>query len=91
MNAQAKYATAVMENWLSHLSTPRWNLMTLPLHRKMCCNGSYDLMINLCSYLIKKGAVLHDGETSGFTMKQKLPITLSDGIYVEGPSLKIGF
>lgn len=51
----------------------------------------YDLMMNLCSYLIKDGAVMHDGETCGFTMEQKLPITRSDGIYVDGPSLKIGF
>lgn len=51
----------------------------------------YDLLLNLCSYIIKEGAVLRDGETCGFTMKQKLPITLSEGIYVEGQSLKIGF
>lgn len=51
----------------------------------------YDLMRNLCSYLLKEGAVLRDGETCGFTIEQKLPITLSEGVYVEGASLKIGF
>lgn len=51
----------------------------------------YDLVLNLCSYLIEEGAVLHDGETCGFTIDQKLPITLSDGVYTEGLSLKIGF
>lgn len=51
----------------------------------------FDLLFNLCSYLIKEGAVLRDGETCGFSMEQKLPITLSEGVYVEGQSLKIGF
>ena len=51
----------------------------------------YDLLFNLCSYLIKEGAVFHDGETCGFSMEQKLPITRSEGVYVEGQSLKIGF
>lgn len=51
----------------------------------------YDLIFNLCSYIIKEGAVLRDGETCGFSMEQKLPITLSEGVYVEGQSLKIGF
>ena len=51
----------------------------------------YDLLFNLCLYIIKEGAVFHDGETCGFSMEQKLPITLSEGVYVEGQSLKIGF
>ncbi|MEZ3446261.1 MAG: DUF4261 domain-containing protein [Lachnospiraceae bacterium] len=51
----------------------------------------YDLIFNLCLYIIKEGAVFHDGETCGFSMEQKLPITLSEGVYVEGQSLKIGF
>lgn len=51
----------------------------------------YDLVFNLCLYIIKEGAVFHDGETCGFSMEQKLPITLSEGVYVEGQSLKIGF
>ena len=51
----------------------------------------YDLLFNLCLYIIKEGAVFHDGETCGFSVEQKLPITLSEGVYVEGQSLKIGF
>ncbi|MCI8414257.1 MAG: DUF4261 domain-containing protein [Ruminiclostridium sp.] len=51
----------------------------------------YDLMWNVSSYLIQEGAVLRDGETLGYTAKQKLPITRSKGVYVEGQTLKIGF
>lgn len=51
----------------------------------------YDLMWNVSSYLIQEGAVLRDGETLGYTARQKLPITRSKGVYVEGETLKIGF
>ncbi len=51
----------------------------------------YDLMWNVSAYLIRHGAVLRDGETLGFTADQKLPLKLSEGVYVEGQSMKIGF
>lgn len=51
----------------------------------------YDLMLNIVSYLLNEGAVLRDGETLGFTATQKLSLTLSEGIAVDGSSLKIGF
>lgn len=51
----------------------------------------YDLMWNVSAYLIKQGAVLRDGQTLGFTAEQKLTLTLSEGVYVEGQSMKIGF
>lgn len=51
----------------------------------------YGLMWDISSYLIKEGAVLRDGETIGFTIDQKLPLTLSNGVYVKGQSMKIGF
>ncbi len=51
----------------------------------------YDLMMNISSYLVKEGAVLRDGETLGYSAKQKLPITRSKGVCVDGQSMKIGF
>ncbi len=51
----------------------------------------YDLMWNISAYLIKEGAVLQDGQTIGATAEQKLPLKLSEGVYVEGQSMKIGF
>lgn len=51
----------------------------------------YTMMTSISSYLVQEGAVLHDGETLGFSAEQKLPITRSKGVYVEGQSMKIGF
>lgn len=51
----------------------------------------YDMMWDISAYLIMEGAVLRDGETIGFTADQKLPLTLSEGVYVKGQSMKIGY
>lgn len=51
----------------------------------------YDLMWDVSDYIVEEGAVLRDGETLGFTAEQKLPLTLSKGVYVDGQSIKIGF
>lgn len=49
------------------------------------------LLFNVSSYLIQQGGVLRDGETLGYTAKQKLPLTRSEGVAVDGMSIKIGF
>lgn len=51
----------------------------------------YELVLNISSYIVQEGAVLRNGETLGYSIDQKLPIKLSQGVYVEGQSLKIGF
>ncbi len=51
----------------------------------------FELIYNISSYVIESDVVLNDGETIGFSAKQKLPITLSEGIAVPGDTLKIGF
>lgn len=51
----------------------------------------YDLMLNISAYLLEEDAVLRDGETVGSSAEQKLPLTLSKGVYVDGQSIKIGF
>lgn len=51
----------------------------------------YGMMLNISAYLLEEGETLRDGETIGLTLEQKLTITLSEGVYVEGKSLKIGF
>ena len=40
-------------------------------------------------YVISEDVVLQDGETIGFTEEQKLSITCSEGVAVDGMSLKI--
>ena len=51
----------------------------------------HELLLNVSSYLIKEDATLQDGETLGYTAEQKLHITRSEGVNVEGMSLKIEF
>lgn len=49
------------------------------------------LLLNIASYIIKQDVTLRDGETLGYTAGQKLLITRSEGVNVEGMSLKIAF
>ena len=49
------------------------------------------LLLNIAGYIIQEDVTLQDGETLGYTAEQKLHITRSEGINVEGMSLKIGF
>ena len=49
----------------------------------------YDMLWNISAYVIQEGAVLRDGQTLGFSAEQKLPLMLSEGIYVDGDSIKI--
>lgn len=54
-------------------------------------NELREFMMMIASYVLDTGAELHDGETIGFSEEQKLPITLSKGIAVDGNTLKIGY
>ncbi|MCM1165143.1 MAG: DUF4261 domain-containing protein [Lachnospiraceae bacterium] len=54
-------------------------------------NELREFMLAIASYVLETGAELKDGETIGFTEEQKLPITLSKGVAVDGSSLKIGY
>ena len=51
----------------------------------------HELLLNISGYLIEEDVTLQDGETLGYTAEQKLHITRSEGVNVEGMSLKIGF
>lgn len=50
-----------------------------------------DFLSGVASYIIVEDVVLQSGETIGFSAEQKIPITKSEGIAVEGESLKLGF
>jgi len=54
-------------------------------------NELREFMLTIVSYVLETGAVLKDGETLGFSEKQKLPIKLSKGIAVDGNTLKIAY
>ena len=49
------------------------------------------LLCNVADYVIRGHVELHDGETLGYTEEQKLRITLSEGIGVDGKTLKIAW
>lgn len=51
----------------------------------------YEFMYMITQYLIEYDVVLRDGETIGFSEEQKLTLTRSKGIAVEGDSIKIGY
>lgn len=51
----------------------------------------HEFLSDIANYVISEDVVLHDGETIGFSEDQKLPITKSRGVAVEGDSLKIEF
>ncbi len=48
-------------------------------------------LLDIVSYVLDSGVTLKNGETIGFTADQKLPITLSRGIAVDGNTLKIAY
>ena len=50
-----------------------------------------DMLINIADYVISQDVYLHDGETIGLTADQRLKITKSEGVNVEGESLKIAY
>ncbi|WP_160638214.1 DUF4261 domain-containing protein [Pseudoflavonifractor sp. 60] len=49
------------------------------------------MLLNTAGYIIQENVTLRDGETLGYTADQKLRITRSEGVNVEGMSLKIEF
>lgn len=51
----------------------------------------YDFMLDISAYILEEGAILRDGETIGFSPEQKLSLTRSEGVYVKGKTIKIGF
>lgn len=50
----------------------------------------YTFLIDVADYVITSDVKLNDGETIGFSVNQKIPLTVSEGYAVEGESVKIG-
>lgn len=50
-----------------------------------------DFLSGVAAYVIVENVTLQNGETIGFSAEQKISITKSQGIAVEGESLKLGF
>lgn len=54
-------------------------------------NDIRDFVMSLTGYVLEYDVTLNDGETIGFSEDEKLPITLSKGIAVDGDTLKIRY
>lgn len=54
-------------------------------------NNIRSFLLDIVGYVLDGDVTLRDGETIGFSAEQRLPITLSKGIAVDGNTLKIGY
>lgn len=54
-------------------------------------NGIRAFLLDIVTYVIDGDVILRDGETIGFTAEQKLPITKSKGLALDGETLKIEY
>ena len=51
----------------------------------------YNFLASISDYIITSDVVLNDGETIGFSEEQKIQISVSEGIAVNGETVKLGF
>ena len=50
----------------------------------------YNFLASISDYIITSDVVLNDGETIGFSEEQKIQISVSEGIAVDGETIKLG-
>lgn len=50
-----------------------------------------EFLMDISLYVVEQDVTLRDGETIGFTAEQKLPIARSEGVHLDGDTLKIGY
>ena len=51
----------------------------------------YNFLASISDYIITSDVVLNNGETIGFSEEQKIQISVSEGIAVDGETIKLGF
>ena len=51
----------------------------------------YYFLQGIADYVITSDVILQDGETIGFSAEQKIPISQSKGIAVNGTTLKLAY
>lgn len=57
---------------------------------KMDTEDAFSFLCNVCCYVLENNVVFNDGETFGYTAEQKIKIVLSEGINLDGQTLKLG-
>ena len=63
----------------------------VPREQNTDLNNIRGFLADVVNYVLSEDVTLKDGETIGFTPEQRLPITLSEGIAVDGNTLKITY
>lgn len=58
---------------------------------KQSIEDVFEFMMNIISYVVGSNVVLQDGETLGYSEEQRLSLTKSPAVAMEGESMKIGF
>ena len=51
----------------------------------------YNFLASISDYIITSDVVLNDGETIGFSEEQKIQISVSEGVALDGETIKLGF
>lgn len=59
------------------------------LNSTMAGSELYDFLLSILNYILESDVILNDGETIGFSAEQKIKITKSKAIYLDGDSLKL--
>lgn len=58
------------------------------INTKLDLEEMYNFLGNICAYVINSNVTFRSGETLGYTAEQKIKITKSKGVFVEGESFK---
>lgn len=61
------------------------------INTKLDLEEMYSFLSNISAYVINSNITFKSGETLGYTAEQKIKITLSKGLFVEGQTLKLEF
>ncbi len=51
----------------------------------------FEFLYDLCAYLLNADVYIRDGETVGHSAEEKIPVTCSEGVSLEGMTLKIHY
>lgn len=51
----------------------------------------YYFLLSIIQYILEGDVTLNDGETIGFSKEEKIKITESKAVYLDGNSLKLEF
>ena len=63
----------------------------VPRDQNTDLNDMRGFLADVANYVLSEDVTLNDGETICFSPEQRLPITLSAGIAVDGNTLKIAY